>query len=59
MVALYGVLVQLRENPQQAEEAADMPAGVSGELGQIANVVDLIDDQEARKAPHVADRRVG
>jgi hypothetical protein len=36
-----------------------MAAGVSRELWSVGNIVDLIDEQEARRAPNLADRLVG
>lgn len=59
MVALYTVWYYFVKMHKTLKMSPAMAAGVSRELWSVGNIVDLIDEQEARHAPNLADRLIG
>lgn len=59
MVALYAVWYDFVKIHKTLKMTPAMAAGVSSELWSVGNIVDLIDEQEARNAPILANRLVG
>lgn len=59
MVALYTVWYNFVKMHKTLKMSPAMAAGVSRELWSVGNIVDLIDEQEARHAPNLADRLIG
>jgi hypothetical protein len=59
MVSLYTVWYSFVKLHKTLKMTPAMAAGVSKTLWSVGDIVDLIDKQEERHAPNLADRLVG